>query len=309
MHASRPLLSTQVHAARADATGEERASLLERATFGWLNPTLELGSERALEEADLPALAENDSSRYSADLLEREWQALAAIGASDQPHAMALALWRSFGREFRNAGFVKLASDVCQLASPLLLKRIVKQLEAGVGLRRGLWVTAALLLVSALQAFALRHYFALVFRTGLRLRSSIVGASYRKLLRLSPSARLNLSSGELTNLIGTDATRLSDLVPYLHAIWFAPVQVGCALLLLFNEVGVSLIPGVALIALMLATNKRIAAITFRRQTALLGVRDSRMKLVRELVANIKVCTTSPGPSLPSMAGTAPEESS
>ena len=67
--------------------------------------------------------------------------------------------------------------------------------------------------------------FALVFRTGLRLRAAMVGLCYRKLLRLSPAARMRISSGELTNLISLDTNRLSDLVPYLHALWFAPLQI------------------------------------------------------------------------------------
>ena len=286
-HGPRPTLSTASPKAAA-ASSEDSASLLERATFSWLNPTLKLGSERPLEEGDLPRLVDRDSARHSADVLEREWQALAAVGAAQQPQAVGLAMWRSFGQEFKTAGLVKLASDACQLAAPLLLKRIVHQLEAGVGVREGLGVTIALLAASCLQAFALRHYFALVFRTGLRLRAAMVGVCYRKLLRLSPAARLELSTGEVTNLVSVDANRLSDLVPYLHALWFAPLQIVAALALLFNEVGVALLPGVALIALMLATNKRIAQRTFRKQAELLGIRDRRMRLVREVVSNIKI---------------------
>jgi len=283
-----PLVSQSPHALAAPPPSEAAASLLARATFGWLNPTLRLGTERALEEADLPVLADRDTARHSTDILEREWRTLGALGASARPRAMGLAMWNSFGGEFRMAGLVKLLSDACQFAAPVLLKRVVNQLQAGVGMRQGLGITLALLLVSVVQAFALRHYFALVFRTGLRVRSAMVGLCYRKLLRISSSARVELSSGELNNLIGLDANRLSDLIPYLHALWFAPLQIVLALSLLYKEVGASLIPGIALIGLMLSANTRIAKRTFRKQSELLGIRDRRMRLVREIVSNIKV---------------------
>ena len=209
------------------AAGDPAAqSLYSRATFSWLNPMLKQGSKRPLEEADLPELAGEDSSSLSASLFERHWEALHALGATGRPNAAALALFRCFGKEFVAAGAVKLGSDACQLASPLLLRAIIGRLEAGAGMRSGgARLTLALLVVSCVQAFALRHYFAMLFRTGGRLRAALVAATYRKLLRLSPASRGAVSSGELTSLMGADASRVADLVPYLHALWFAPLQV------------------------------------------------------------------------------------
>lgn len=222
------------------------------------------------------------------DAFERHFDALRAIGASDTPHAAALALYRTIGKEFICAGILKLLSDACQLATPLLLRYLIGKLEAGADLRGGAAVTGILFLVSTVQALALRHYFAQLFACGQDAKAAIVGASYRKLLRLSPSARLGTSSGEITNLLGQDAQRIADLVPYLHALWFAPLQVVAALTLLYVEVGLlALLPGVGVVALMLLTNKWIAQRTFAVQETLLRCRDVRVRLVRELLLAIK----------------------
>ena len=37
--------------------------------------------------------------------------------------------------------------------------------------------------------------------------------------------------GEITNLMGSDAQRIADLTPYLHALWFAPLQATAAMAL------------------------------------------------------------------------------
>ena len=280
------LLSSSHRALALVSDAETSASHLSRATFSWLNPTLRLGRARPLREGDLPALRPDDSARAAVDRFEREWNRRVALGATDgRRNACALALWAAFGREFASAGGLKLASDAFQLACPLLLRHMIGLLETGAGgARAGVRVALALLCLSVLQALSLRHYFARCFRTGARLRAAIVGATYRKLLRLLPAARGRFSAGEITNLMGPDAQRIEALIPYLHALWFAPLQVAAALGLLAHEVGVlALLPGVGIVAGMLVANKAIAAATFRCQAALLASRDRRVRLVRELL--------------------------
>lgn len=60
-----------------------------------------------------------------------------------------------------------------------------------------------------------------------------------------------------------------------------------ALGLLYREVGVALLPGVAVVGLMLAANRMIARRTYARQAVLLAARDGRVRLMRELLASIK----------------------
>ena len=208
---------------------ERDAGPFSRATFGTLNPTLKLGYSRPLQPPDLPPLRQEDSSRRVTARFDDALAVLAATGCADR-EPVGRALWRSFGAEFSRAGLLKLASDACQLATPLLLKRIVGLLleEPGgdaAALRAGMLASALLLFTSSAQALCLRHYLVRVSSTGLRVRAALTGALYRKLLRLSPAAQLASSSGELVNLVGADAQRIADLTPFLHALWFAPLQV------------------------------------------------------------------------------------
>eukprot|EP00965_Chrysotila_dentata_P110803 3661814-Pleurochrysis_carterae.AAC.1 len=61
-----------------------------------------------------------------------------------------------------------------------------------------------------------------------------------------------------------------------------------AIFLLWQEIGPSVFPGLAVIFAVLHINKRIAAATFRLQQKLLKLRDERAKLVRETLSGIKV---------------------
>eukprot|EP00965_Chrysotila_dentata_P153610 5077074-Pleurochrysis_carterae.AAC.1 len=103
-------------------------NLISQATFGWLGETLKRGADHPLTADELPPLQARDSARIVTDTLEKHWSALltSKVSQSASGHGtILLAMWRSFGVEFGVAGLVKLASDLCQVASPLLLKRII----------------------------------------------------------------------------------------------------------------------------------------------------------------------------------------
>ena len=95
--------------------GNKKPSLFSQLTFRNLNPTLNLGAKRPLEDADLPSLPWGTAEAAAA--FERQYDALGAVGAADKPNAAGLALYRAFGNEFVVSGLVKLLSDTCQLAA------------------------------------------------------------------------------------------------------------------------------------------------------------------------------------------------
>lgn len=60
-----------------------------------------------------------------------------------------------------------------------------------------------------------------------------------------------------------------------------------ALTLLCREVGWSVLPGLAVVGAVLRVNRALAARTFARQQQLIGARDERAKLMREVLGGIK----------------------
>ena len=104
-----------------------------------------------------------------------------------------------------------------------------------------------LLLSNLVMSACLRQYFFHCYRTGLRLRSAAITSVYQKALRLSSGSLSRQSTGEITNLMSVDASRLQDLTPYLHAVWYSPLQILLALFFLWRELGVSCLAGMLVI--------------------------------------------------------------
>uniref|UniRef100_A0A183TR58 ABC transmembrane type-1 domain-containing protein n=1 Tax=Schistocephalus solidus TaxID=70667 RepID=A0A183TR58_SCHSO len=80
-------------------------------------------------------------------------------------------------------------------------------------------------------------------------------------LRLSSEARCQSTVGEITNLMSTDAQRFNYLMQYINMIWSAPLQITVALVLLWNELGPSILAGLAVLVVMIPSNAYIAKIS------------------------------------------------
>lgn len=84
--------------------------------------------------------------------------------------------------------------------------------------RRGRWTRADFKPVFA-------SIVQICFVTGMRVRAGLVGAIFKKSLRLSNEDRAGRATGDIVNLMSVDATRLQDLCTYAHVIWSALFQV------------------------------------------------------------------------------------
>ncbi|TWW64338.1 Multidrug resistance-associated protein 1 ATP-binding cassette sub-family C member 1 [Takifugu flavidus] len=123
---------------------------------------------------------------------------------------------------------------------------------------------------------------------GMRLRTAIIGAVYRKALVISSTARRTSTVGEIVNLMSVDAQRFMDLITYINMIWSAPLQVVLALYFLWQTLGPSVLAGVGVMVLMVPVNAVIAMKTKTYQVAQMKSKDSRIKLMNEMLNSIKV---------------------
>jgi ABC-type bacteriocin/lantibiotic exporter with double-glycine peptidase domain len=122
----------------------------------------------------------------------------------------------------------------------------------------------------------------------MRLRSCIIKSVFHKSLKLSISAINKRSSGQITNLMSLDSTRLQELTPYLHAVWYSLFQIGVAISFLWQLVGPSCLGGVLIIICCIPIIGQISIILKGIQNDLSAVRDERVKMTSEVLTGIRV---------------------
>ncbi|NWH22945.1 MRP1 protein, partial [Grus americana] len=304
---------------------EFSASFLSRITFWWITGLMVQGYRRPLEAKDLWSLNKEDKSEEIVPGLARNWakewakskrqslnmlylpkkqqkssdsngdvteEAEALIIKPTQKNSEASlfkVLYKTFGPYFFMSFLFKAAHDLLMFAGPEILKLLINFVNNKAAPNwQGYFYTGLLFVCACLQTLILHQYFHICFVTGMRLKTAIVGVIYRKALVITNSARKTSTVGEIVNLMSVDAQRFMDLATYINMIWSAPLQVILALYLLWQNLGPSVLAGVAVMILLVPVNAVMAMKTKTYQVAQMKSKDNRIKLMNEILNGIKV---------------------
>uniref|UniRef100_A0A8C2FIF7 Uncharacterized protein n=1 Tax=Cyprinus carpio TaxID=7962 RepID=A0A8C2FIF7_CYPCA len=187
------------------------------------------------------------------------------------------------------SAFLKLIQDLLSFASPQLLKLMIsftqdKSSHAWTG-----YLYAVLLLVVAfLQSVILQQYFQRCFILGMKVRTSLMAAVYKKALVVSNDSRKEPTAGEIVNLMSADAQRFNDVTNFIHLLWSCPLQIALAIAFLWIELGPSVLAGLLVMVLMVPINGWLATKSRGFQMENMKFKDKRMKIINDILNGIKV---------------------
>ncbi|KAK5851307.1 hypothetical protein PBY51_002110 [Eleginops maclovinus] len=214
---------------------------------------------------------------------------LSSKKASPRQPSFLRALIKAFGPYFLIGSAFKLLQDIITFVNPQLLRMLIsftKQKDApdwwGYSLAFLMFFTAFL------QTLILHRHFQYCFVTGMNVRTAVIGAIYRKSLVITNAAKRSSTVGEVVNLMSVDAQRFMDLTTFLNMLWSAPIQIMLALYFLWQNLGPSVLAGVAVMVMLIPLNAVIAMKTRAYQVEQMQYKDARIKLMNEILNGIKV---------------------
>uniref|UniRef100_A0A8D2A9F3 ABC-type glutathione-S-conjugate transporter n=1 Tax=Sus scrofa TaxID=9823 RepID=A0A8D2A9F3_PIG len=283
---------------------EAGAGFLSRLTFWWFTKLAILGYRRPLEDRDLWALNKEDCSQMVVQRLLEEWkkqqeQAKSGAGSArasgkrpssegevllgkrprTREPSFLRALMATFASSFLLSMCLKLIQDLLSFVNPQLLSILIRFISNPAAPTWWGFLVAGLMFVcSVMQTLILHQYYHCIFVMGLRFRTGIIGVIYRKALVITNSVKRESTVGEIVNLMSVDAQRFMDVVPFLNLLWSAPMQIILAMYFLWQNLGPSVLAGVALMILLIPLNG-VEQMKFK---------DSRIKLMSEILGGIKV---------------------
>uniref|UniRef100_A0A3B1IQA1 ATP binding cassette subfamily C member 3 n=1 Tax=Astyanax mexicanus TaxID=7994 RepID=A0A3B1IQA1_ASTMX len=305
---------------------ESTAGFLSRMTFWWFTSMAIKGYKSPLETKDLWSLNKQDSSELVVPKLLREWegekskaqsieqdvngQAVYSKAGAETNHvevnpeevevllsskkdtpqpSFLRSLLKAFGPYFLIGSAFKLLQDLITFINPQLLRMLIEfTKETGVPSWWGFALAFMMFGCALLQTLILHQHFQYCFVTGMRLRTAIIGAIYRKSLVITNEAKRSSTVGEVVNLMSVDAQRFMDLTTFLNMLWSAPLQIILALFFLWQTLGPSVLAGVAVMVLLIPFNAVIAMKTRAYQVEQMQYKDARIKLMNEILNGIKV---------------------
>ncbi|XP_028938109.1 multidrug resistance-associated protein 1 isoform X7 [Ornithorhynchus anatinus] len=282
---------------------EKQASFFSKVTYSWFSRIIILGYTKPLEREDLFELNESDSPYTIGPIFEKQWRKevfksnekqkvkLVSLGkgtAIRKPSLLS-ALWTTFRVLLTQVALFKVFADILSFTSPLIMKQMIILVENRSDLG---WIgcsyAVALFAVAILQTLVLQLYQRFNILTSAKIKTAVIGLIYKKALNLSNFSRKKFTTGEVVNLMSADAQQLMDLAVNLNLLWSAPLQILMAILLLWQELGPSVLAGVAVLILVIPINALVATRIKKLKKSQLKSTDQRIKLVSEILHGIKI---------------------
>ncbi|KAK7828275.1 abc transporter c family member 10 [Quercus suber] len=265
-----------------------KAGFLSRMSFWWLNPLMKGGRKKTLEDEDIPKLREAERAEICYFLFLEQLNKQKQKDPSSKTSilkAIALCHWK----EILFSGCLALLYVLTLSTGPLLLNAFILAAEIKESfMYEGYVLAISFFFLKCIQSMSERHWYFRSRLIGLKVRSLLIAAIYNKQLRLSNSARLIHSGGEIMNYVTMDAYRIGEFPYWLHQTWTTCLQLCIAIVILFHAVGLATIAAMLVIILTMICNIPLAKLQHKFQSKLTVAQDERLKACSEALVNMKV---------------------
>ena len=146
-------------------------------------------------------------------------------------------------------------------------------------LSHGLMYALGLFAGSFLGAILRNQFNYEINKMMLAVRTAVISAIYQKALCVSDSSLAGFTTGEIVNFMSTDTDRLVNFCLSFHELWSLPFQFAITLYLLYQQVGIAFLGGLALALLLVPINKVIANRILENNKEMLKHKDARVKVM------------------------------
>lgn len=268
----------------------EYATVFSRLTFSWITPLMQLGYKQYLTEDDLWALARTDTTKNTGEAFGKTWDY--ELKHRKNP-SLWIALFRAYGGPYAVAAIFKLGNDISQFIQPQLLRLLINFVDSyregqePQPVIKGAAIALAMFACACFQTAMIHQYFQLAFVTGMRIKGGLSAAIYKKSIKLSNEGRASKTTGDVVNYMAVDAQRLQDLTQFAQQAWSAPFQITICMISLYQLVGWSMLAGIGVMLLMMPAHGFIARIMRDLQKEQMKNKDSRSRLITEVINNMK----------------------
>ncbi|KAH9920031.1 multidrug resistance-associated ABC transporter [Epithele typhae] len=232
----------------------------------------------------VPATESNTEEKLDGDTVPEKLPEVTTSGKPKKYDSnLALALHNVFWVEWWTAGVFKLVADTLNTCTPLVNQLLLTWLTQSFVYYRASTEEQAALPKPRSIGYGIGLTFAIFsmqvsMTCGLSLRTSLIGAVFRKSLRLSGRARNMHSAGPITTMISTDASRVEWTSWTAHGLWVSPIQIILGIGLLARNVLLVGFPIQFLLAkAMFAQRKKGVALT-----------DQRVRMTNEVLSGIRL---------------------
>ncbi|KAE8135416.1 P-loop containing nucleoside triphosphate hydrolase protein [Aspergillus pseudotamarii] len=259
---------------------EATGGIFNRFFFWWLNPLFKTGFSKLLSVGDLYTLDMQLTSKTLHSSLETMWN-------NGNKNSLLLVTFRTFKWQLLSAVLPRACLAALNICQPLLLHRSLSfsvEPETNSTTNIGYGLIGAYILVYLGMAVTMGQYQHMTYRAITMVRGAVISMVYRKATTLSvedadPASSLTLMSADIERIVQGWQT--------IHDIWGNALEIGIAIFLLEQQLGVAAVVAVGVAVVALAGSLVSLAFVMTRQAMWLEAIERRISSTTSMLASMK----------------------
>ncbi|KAB5521201.1 hypothetical protein DKX38_025520 [Salix brachista] len=258
-------------------------------TFYWMNSLIASGNQKTLSLEDVPQLDSLDSVFRGFPAFRNKLESHNGAASRVTPFKLVKALFLSAWKEILWTALLAIIHTSASYAGPYLIDAFVRCLDGRGKYRNQGYILASTFFVAKLvECISQRHWFFRLQQVGFRHRAVITTMIYNKGLTLSNQSKQGQTSGEIINIMTVDADRIGDFSWYMHDPWLILFQVGLALLILYQNLGLASVAAFVATIVVMLINYPLGRLQETFQDKLMASKDKRMRATTEILRNMRI---------------------
>ncbi|XP_055263306.1 ATP-binding cassette sub-family C member 4-like [Moschus berezovskii] len=271
----------------------QKANFCSRLFVWWLNPLFKIGHKQKLEPDDMYSVLPEDRSQRLGEELQGYWdQEVKRARKDKQEPSLMKAIVQCYWKSYLIWGMFTFLEEGTKVVQPIFLGKMVSYVENydpanSAALHEAYGYAAGLSACVLLWAVLHHFYFCHIQRVGMRLRVAVCHMIYRKALRLSSSAMGKTTTGQIVNLLSNDVNRFDQVTMFFHYLWVGPLQAIAVTTLLWMEIGMSCLAGMAVLIILLLLQSYIGKLFSSLRSKTAALTDNRIRTMSEVITGIR----------------------
>ncbi|XP_044141081.1 multidrug resistance-associated protein 5-like isoform X1 [Bufo gargarizans] len=265
----------------------DNAGLFSFMTINWITPLArKVARLSKLHINDLWGLPSQEASEINSWRLQRLWEEeLQKCGKKKA--SLTLVLWRFCQTRSLLALLSLIITMVATFIGPAIFIRALLEYAESTesNLLHGLFVVFGIFTAELVRSWSFALYWAMNYRTGIRLKGAVLALAFRKILKLKVSK--DITTGELVNMCSSDGYRLYEATTIGCMLAAGPLIALLGMLYTVFFLGPTALIGSAAFIffypLMMVASKLTAY--FRKKC--IGITDQRIRVMNEILTSIR----------------------
>ncbi|XP_056630497.1 ATP-binding cassette sub-family C member 4-like [Diorhabda sublineata] len=274
---------------RRQTNPRETANIFSLLTFAYVGPLFKKANKKDLVDDDLYEVLTSCRSKTCGDKLETEWNKEKKLHKN--PSVIKL-ISKCYGLKYLLLGFLDFSFNTFDsIARPYLISHLVAYFTPGqnsMTINDACFYGFGLIILSLSFATYYHNYIIWVQSFGMEIKTAFSSLLYRKSLKLSPTALVDTTLGNIVTLITRDVQSFVSVIFTINDTWIAVTQISVICYLLYKKIGVISFVGIGILLGVVPIQIFICSLITKFRYKSCKQTDERLQLTQEILSTMRI---------------------